>query len=277
MKKKDKKVTNNKSGEEKAEIKEIFDSALNEDITELSELSDVDDTEIAPEKAPVSEKRRKTLYFLLGLFILIMAGVGVVSTVRYTADRIENIVENTEQKNEFAKFIYPIVICDPAPFDKTVKLRNETIISAAAWDIILYEDKSRYEQEFDYMIVPEVDIEQHAAKLFGTGLSITHCTISSTEVPFYYDISVNSYRIPSNPKYFTYSPSIESIEKNGDSYTLTVGYVSPTPAWLALESEDTPSPEKYVEYTVREDHSGYTLTAIQPSDKQADSAFENGL
>lgn len=251
-------------------IKRMFDDALDENKDEMAEL-------VSPEpeiEMPVESSghdRKTKLYFVSGVMIIILAIIGLISTISFSVDKIKAFADNTQQKNEFAKFIYPIVICDPAPFDQTVKLRSDTVITAAIWDIILYEDKTKYESDFDYIIVPEVDIEQHAAKLFGSGLTIEHTSILNGDVQFYYEENIKSYRIPSNPKYFTYSPYIEDISRVGERYTLTVGYVSPTPAWLTLTSDDSPEPEKYVEYVVSKRGNDYTLVAIQESELEMES------
>ena len=248
----------------------MFDDALDENKDEMAEL-------VSPEpeiEMPVESSghdRKKKLYFVSGVIIMILAIIGLISAISFSVDKIKAFADNTQQKNEFAKFIYPIVICDPAPFDQTVKLRSDTVITAAIWDIILYEDKTKYESDFDYIIVPEVDIEQHAAKLFGSGLTIEHTSILNGDVQFYYEENIKSYRIPSNPKYFTYSPYIEDISRVGERYTLTVGYVSPTPAWLTLTSDDSPEPEKYVEYIVSKRGNDYTLVAIQESELEIES------
>lgn len=251
-------------------IKKMFGEALDESKEELAEFTGEEPVpEAAPEANP--EGIRRKLYYLFGIVISLLAIVGLVSTINFSIDAVKNFADNTQQKNEFAKFVYPIVICDPAPFDMTVRLRNDTLITAALWDIILYEDKSKYEADFDMIIVPEVDVEQHGTKLFGTGLSFEHESILGAGVQFYYDEEIKSYRVPSNPKYFTYSPYIEEISRVGERYTLTVGYVSPTPAWLTLTSDDEPEPEKYVEYVVTKRGNEMTLVAIQQSDKAVES------
>lgn len=255
------------------EIINMLDSAFEEDISEISELSEID----TGGDSTGTVRTHSAFHFVLGLWVLIMSVIGVISTVSFVKGKIDNIVHNTDQKNEFAKFIYPVVICDPPKFDQTSRLRNETMVSAAVWDIILYEDKSKYDMDFDYIIVPREDVEQHAAKLFGSGLNLTHTTISSADVSFYYDDEQGCYRIPENPKYFTYSPYIEEISKVGESYTLTVGYVSPTPAWLTLTSEEAPEPEKYVEYVVQKRGESYTLVAIKDSDKMPEGGHDSGL
>ncbi|MCM1024014.1 MAG: hypothetical protein NC395_08165 [Prevotella sp.] len=250
-------------------IKRMFDEALDESREDMAEFTE--EIEVPDEPIANPEGLRRKLYYLFGIVISLLAIVGLYSTVVFTVDVIKDFADNTQQKNEFARFVYPIVICDPAPFNQTVKLRSETMITAAIWDIILYEDKSKYEADFDMIIVPELDIEQHGTKLFGTGLSYEHQSIIGVNVQFYYDDSIKSYRIPANPKNFTYSPYIEDITRVGERYTLTVGYVSPTPSWLTLTSDEEPEPEKYVEYVVSKRGSEMTLVAIQESDKKVES------
>lgn len=251
-------------------IRRMFDDALDERSEELAELTM---NEPEPEMPiTVGEGGKRRGYLILGALIIVLAVIGLFSTIGFTVDKFKAFADNTQQKTEFARFIYPVVICDPAPFDQSVKLRSDTVIAAAIWDIILYEDKSKYEADFDMIIVPELDVEQHAAKLFGQGLSIKHQSILGADVQFYYNEDIKSYRIPANPKYFTYSPYIEEITRVGESYTVTVGYVSPTPAWLTLTSDEQPKPEKYVNYVVSKRGEEYTLIGIQQSDKVPEEA-----
>lgn len=250
-------------------IRKMFDDALDEQSEELAELTMA---EPEPEMPDLGKGGKRKGYLILGALIIILAVIGLISTVSFTVDKVKAFADNTQQKTEFARFIYPVVICDPAPFGQSVKLRSDTVITAAIWDIILYEDKSKYDSDFDMIIVPELDVEQHAAKLFGTGLSIKHQSILGADVQFYYIEDIKSYRIPANPKYFTYSPYIEDITRVGESYTITVGYVSPTPAWLTLTGDETPKPEKYVNYIVQKRGDEYTLLGIQQSDKMPEDA-----
>jgi hypothetical protein len=248
-------------------IKQIFERALEEDESEVTEIIDLPEDEVID---PVEHKQRSTrkLFFILGIFVLIMSVVGIFSTGDFIAREVKYFADNTEQKNEFARFIYPIVICDPPPFDITIKMRNETIISAAIWDIILYDNKSVYTQEFDTIIVPDVTVENHAIKLFGDGLNIDHQSILGTEVQFYYDADTKSYRIPANPRYFTYSPYIEQITKVGERYTLLVGYLSPTPSWYTM-TDEVPEPEKYAEYVLSKRGDTLQLVAISQVEYEA--------
>ncbi|MGN1305710.1 MAG: hypothetical protein ACI4YB_11820 [Oscillospiraceae bacterium] len=250
-------------------IRKMFDDALDEETEELAELTMA---EPEPEMPNIGEGGKRKGYLILGTLVMILSIVGLISTITFTVDKFKDFADNTQQKTEFARFIYPVVICDPAPFGQSIKLRSDTVITASIWDIILYEDKSKYEADFDMIIVPELDVEQHAAKLFGTGLSIKHQSILGADIQFYYYEDIKSYRIPSNPKYFTYSPYIEDISRVGESYTISVGYISPTPAWLTLTSDEAPKPEKYVNYIVQKRGDELTLLGIQQSDKVPEEA-----
>lgn len=254
-------------------IKRMFDEALDENREELSELTEAPAEPEMPESNP--EGFRRKLYMLFGVVVTILAIVGLVSTIGFAVDKVKAFADNTQQKNEFAKFIYPIVICDPAPFNQTIKLRSDTMITAALWDVILYEDKTKYETEFDMIIVPEVDVEQHCTKLFGTGLSVEHQSVLGADIQFYYDKTIKSYRVPSNPKFFTYSPYVEEITRVGERYTLLVGYVSPTPAWLTLDENDEPVSDKYMEYVVSKRGDEMTLVAIQESEKKGQAYYNH--
>ncbi|MBQ7981202.1 MAG: hypothetical protein IJ305_06305 [Oscillospiraceae bacterium] len=254
-------------------IKRMFDEALDENREELSELTEAPVEPEMPVGNPEGFKRKMYLFF--GIIVTLLAIVGLVSTIGFAVDKVKAFADNTQQKNEFAKYVYPVVICDPAPFNQAVKLRSDTMITAALWDIILYEDKSKYATEFDMIVVPEVDVEQHCAHLFGTGLSVEHQSILGADIQFYYDETIKSYRIPSNPKYFTYSPYVEEITRVGERYTLLVGYVSPTPAWLTLDENDEPVADKYMEYIVSKRGDEMTLVSIQESSKKGKSYYEH--
>ena len=249
-------------------IKKMFDGALDEDSEDMAELLSEEPAPEMPAAVPVDRSR---MYFLLGLAVAFFSVIGIISTVFFSIGKIQEFTDNTQQKNDFARFIYPVVICDPAPFNETMRMNSDTILSAAMWDIILYEDKTKYVQDFDYITVPEVDVEKHAVKLFGDGLSFNHRSILNTEVKFHYEEDIRSYRIPAKPRYFTYSPYVEEIQREGDVYVLSVGYISPTPAYFDLnENSETPTPDKYVEYVVKKQGDEYTLTAINISEKGRD-------
>ncbi len=84
----------------------------------------------------------------------------------------------------------------------------------------------------------------------------------------YYEEDIKSYVVPLKPKFFTYSPVVEEITNDGNVYTLLVGYISPTPAWLSMTSDTAPEPDKYVKYIVSRNGDDYTLISIQQAENK---------
>lgn len=243
----------------KQAIDEALDEALDEDISEIEEISVQEEVKAPPEKTSF----RRNAYFAVGVIVSVMSVIGFIFSVNFVAGVVKNIADNTAQKNEFAQFVYPMVIIDPAPFDSASQLSSETVLTAAIWDIILYGDKDKYPQEYGVMTVPEIGVELHATNLLGTGLVFDHKNLGAAELTFYYDAENKSYNVPVSPSYFPYSPYVETIQRSGDNYTLKVGYVSPHPAWLGTNKDDTPQPDKYMEYIVHKNRNDCTLVAIK--------------
>ena len=237
-----------------------FDSALDEDVAEIAEFSVTQNVDEIPAKKKPSFKRN--LYFIIGIAVSFMSLIGFIFSVNFCVGIVKNFADNTTQKQDFARFIYPVVIVDTAAYKNNEQLSSDVVISAAIWDIILYGDTSKYPEEYGSMTVPQLDVENHATNLFGPGLTFDHKTLGDASLTFYYTPETKSYNIPVSPKYFPYSPLVESIKRNGDTYTLKVGYVSPSPAWLVTDKKMKPKPTKYMEYVVTKKNNDYTLKEI---------------
>ena len=97
MSKKDKHSESKKNGD----IINILDSALDEDISEISEMSEVEES--TSEAAKSGSK--SAFHFIVGLIFIVLAAIGLVSTVSFVSGKVKNIIDNTDQKNEFAKFV----------------------------------------------------------------------------------------------------------------------------------------------------------------------------
>lgn len=258
-----KKAERKKNEHDAAEaIKTAFGSALSEDVSEMAELSE--ETSELPIKKKNSFKRK--IYFTIGIIVSLLSVVGFVFTVGFVANLVGNFADNTKQKNDFAKFIYPVVITDPATFETTDQLASDTVIASAIWDIILYGDTGKYPSQFGNMTVPQLDVELHATNLFGSGLTFAHKTIGDAVLAFYYAPETKSYIVPISPRYFPYSPLVENIKRTDDSYSLVVAYVAPSPEWLMTNDKKTLAIDKYMEYVVKRAGNHYTLTSIKEAE-----------
>ena len=233
--------------------------ALDEDYREIDDVMSPQTTsETTKVKYPASQK----IFFCVGVFILIMAIVGIVSTVDFTKNAISEIANQTGLKNEFAAYIYPVVASDPPAFDKIEDLPSSTIINCSIWQIILSGNTSNYEIVNDYyMSIPEIDVESAAASLFGYGFVIEHQTVGFGNTYFEYSADTKSYTVPTNPTLNSYSPRITELSNVGELYTVTVDYMPPSALAIAgIETEN--EPDETMIYTISKSKGKMTINSI---------------
>jgi len=239
-------------------LKKAFNGALSEEIEEIEKIA-------VAQEIPVHKKKntfKRSMYFTLGTFFSVMTIIGVIFSVNFTINVIKQITDNTAQKNELAKYIYPVVVVDAPTFSVDSKMPVEVILSAAIWDIIINDDKTEYVNSFGYITVPASDVEVHATKLFGKGIEFNHQTLGDPELYFDYDPETKSYTIPVSPHYLPYSPKVEDIKKISDNkLELKVGYYQPVQAWLPEGTKTLP--DKYMKYTLVKQGSKYTIISIE--------------
>ncbi len=190
-----------------------------------------EESEEEPEKQP---ERPNKFYLVFAVFIIVMSIIGMVSTVRFGVQTVNEIANQTSLKNEIALFLYPIVTVDPPEFTEIDEIPSSVIIESAIWRIILTGDNSNYEKLYNtYMYVPAVDVEFSVKTLYGSSAEIIHQTVGSASSAFTYVENQNSYLVPISPRYTAYSPVVTDISNIGELYTVTVEYMPPTA--LAIE------------------------------------------
>lgn len=253
-------------------IKIAIDDALDEDTSDSVETIDS-----AIEGVPKKKNSfKRNMYFTIGVVVCFLSLIGFIFSVGYLANGINDIINNTKQKEQFAEFIYPVVINDPSAFEDNQHISSDVVISSAIWDIILYGNKDKYQTEYGNMTIPQVDVELHATNIFGKGLTFDHKTLGDAVLTFYYSPETKSYIVPVSPQFFPYSPLVEDIKKSGNTYTLKVGYVSPSPEWLlATKKKKDVTCDKYMEYVITVENNDYTLTSINSI--QSDNATDNAM
>ncbi|MCM1334904.1 MAG: hypothetical protein NC084_10555 [Bacteroides sp.] len=254
--------------EDEREILRSVSSALDEDYAEAEELSE--ETEEAAGAAPPLNRPNR-FYLVFAVFIILMSIVGIVTTVRFIADQVESLADQTALKNEIALFLYPVVTVDPPAFASAGEIPESVVIESAVWKIVLTGDITNYEKLYNtYMYVPAVDVEFAARTLFGSEAPINHQTVGSTGSAFNYDEEKNSYLVPITPRYTAYSPSITSISNVGELYTVRVDYLPPTALaieGIRLESSTT----KTMEFTLSKSKNSMTIHSLRNTTKIGDT------
>lgn len=231
----------------------------------IAELGGNDESDVQTEDKP----KRSRFFFGFAIVVVIMAIIGCFSTVRFIANVTGSLLDNTSLKNEFAQFIFPVVVNDIAPFENADEIPDSSKISCAIWNILLNSDTTEFESSSNMgLTIPEYNVSASCRELFGSSVSLEHQTVGSAEMRFTYDEGTHTYSASKNIRYLTYSPKVISMSKSGDVYTVVVGYLPPTVAAVAGVSGLNAQPEKYMEYTISRFDSKDTLLAVRFSDYQ---------
>lgn len=230
---------------------------------ERSEKTEADEIDVSVEKKG-SGKLKRRLYTVLGVFFAVFTVIGLIASIKFGMNRFRSFTAGENKKDSFTDIIYPAVIMDIESFATPTELSSEQVVSAALWSLVMSEEKmSKYEATFDIISVPAVDAEAYAAELFGDKLpEITHTTVGSGELKFYYNEATKSYNVPVNPITFTYEPVITSVSKTDSEYTLVVDYIKELPAWIEDKEGHTSEVSKTVEFKLTEKDGAYTISSM---------------
>ncbi|CBL16301.1 hypothetical protein [Ruminococcus champanellensis] len=250
-----------KSKKAQPALLKTLQSALDENIEEIELLTKLPVAEGTSPSEARRHRRRQILYFFIGVFFLFAAVLGCIQISKSMRQRFAGFANNETQKQDFADFLEPVVVMDIADFDSVSDLDPDQILSAAIWDFMIHGDMDKYEHTMDIVTVPAIDIEAHAAKLFGEGLSFSHHTIGTGDMRFYYNSDNKSYNIPAAPSYFSYTPLVEQISKEEDRYTLTVAYKEEVPSWQKHDSAAETAKE--MEFVLQELNGAYILRSAK--------------
>ncbi len=273
--------------EETSEHEEEKNSEISEeaDAQAENEPSEEEETEAAEEETSeekISETKRKTLFpnakrFIdkrrrhkyaatVGTVLIALAVLGTISLCSILINLGARVLDNTRQKESFEWKVYPLLMLDPAVFEDPNQLDKEVILKSALWATLL-ENRTKYEyDENGMLLVPASDLEVAAKSLYGSKVSLEHKTFSEGYDFFYlYDEETNRYSVPIMGQTASYVPKVIEIKKDGDIYTLIVGYVAPTTLWNVSEDGSSESvPDKYLYYDLQKiDRGSFIIKSVR--------------
>lgn len=243
-------------------IYELFGSMESEpdietDIAALGQLPD-DDMRVA------GNPKKHRFFFGFAIFVIIMAIIGTVSTVRFVINGIGNLVDNTSLKNEFARFLLPVVANDVAPFQNESEISNSAKVNCAIWNILVNKDPNIYKgSAAGELLIPEYDVLVACKEIFGAGAAITHQSVGTVDTRFTYDADNHVYSCVRNLRYLNYAPRIVDMTESNGTYVLTVEYLPPSISMVAENLGIEVTAEKTMEYTVNRWDGKNTLMSIK--------------
>jgi hypothetical protein len=174
----------------------------------------------------------------LGLFIMLLAAIGLVSLVITGLKAVERAQDDTALREELYDFLLPVMQYDPEPFTSVNETKQDALLLAAIWRVTEAErihqlkDSSGISSypvdDMDRMLIPVSEIEDSYMHLFGSGVTIYHHTIGDEGKSFTieYNKDQGYYHIPSTSSSSSmYVPVIDTLRKKGNTITVRVGYV----------------------------------------------------
>lgn len=244
------------------EIENDPDIEIEEDVLNLGGTPEEDVKTAEPDEEK-AEKRR-TAFFVSAVVIIIMAVIGMISTVRFIAKGISDMADNTALKNEFARFILPVVANDIAPFEDESEITNSSKVSCSIWNILINKDISEYKDSpAGGIFVPEYDVSVSCKELFGADSTMTHQTVGVGDSRFIYDEENHVYTCNKNLRFLNYAPKIIDMTGKNGTYVLTVDYIPPSITMAVEGLGITVESDKTLEYTINRVDKKNTLVSVK--------------
>lgn len=220
-------------------------------------------------------KKKNKLSFFVGVIAIVLAIIGAITVIGFASDTVKDLTDKTKQKKEYEKFLTPVVMFDPDPFDDLNQADVSQLVNSAVWALLMSEEGT---EQYSYsdgenfgIVVPQADIEKYFTNLFGTEINLAsmHSSLDMSDYDIIYDAALKSYILPVTGVESAYTPKVYDIDKKGSSRVLTVGYIG-NKAWVQLEDGEYTAPEadKYMKITLRERSGGMYVSSIQAADGQ---------
>ena len=226
----------------------------------------------------IRPRRRKYAAPIGGIFV-ILALVGLVTVIVFSVQFTRKALDNSNEKRRFEQMILPVVMFDPVPFEKVTDVDPLVLLQSSLWAALMGEKRESYTyDEIGRLVVPASDVDVACANLFGPEVTLTHQSFGDYEITYVYSDDMKAYFVPVQSQVNLYTPRVEQIEKRGDIYALTVGYIPPNNWTTDLEGNTSePRADKYMIYEMKKEDSHYYLVAIKdPPSSTSQSATDAG-
>ncbi|MEE5993373.1 MAG: hypothetical protein V3G42_09045 [Oscillospiraceae bacterium] len=205
---------------------------------------------------------KRNSYFIIGALCLLLAVIGLISLIRWVAGLAGSFVGGASTKNEIEQALYPVAVVDMGAFESNDSLNAERMFPAAIMDIIMHDDLSNYDVNFEIVSISGDIVAQRANQMFGV-MSEERPNIKAAGESFYYDAVTGCYNVPENPSIFSYSPEIEEIRRDHDTYTCIVRYKGDTAGWQERSDNYINGSEKRMLITVTKENDYFRIDKIQ--------------
>ena len=211
----------------------------------------------------------------LGGALLLLAAIGVITVIVLSIQLTSRMLDNTGQKDMFARLITPVVMFDPVPFETAENIMPNDLLLYSMWSALTSENRRYYTfNENQELQIPAPDLDAAARTLFGGVVRLEHRTFGDFETTYTFDAARDLYTVPVTAELYVYTPRVTEITQNGDYYELMVDYIPPGSAWTASFGGGTqePQPDKTLIYVMaRVGRDGWYIVRVQDIRAQEES------
>ena len=198
---------------------------------------------------------------------ILLALIGVIAVIYGAVQLYGKLTDNSKLLRQIERQIQPVMMFDPVPFDNFQDVDNKVLVKTSIWSCMYSDKRGSYTYDDNGMIlIPVSDVEVAAVKLYGPEVKLTHTSLDEDGISYTYDAENNVYRVPMMAQGGYYTPMVVDMQKNGDVYEVTVGYVAPGASWTTTEDGDsyTPTPDKYMIYRMKKEDGEYYIATFLP-------------
>ena len=220
-----------------------------------------------PAQKKPRKKRGKHRYAApVGGAYILLALIGVIAVIYGAVQLYGKLTDNSKLLRQIERQIQPVMMFDPVPFNNIQDVDNKVLVKTSIWSCMYSDKRGSYTYDDNGMIlIPVSDAEVAAVKLYGPEVKLTHTSLDEDGISYTYDAENNVYRVPMMAQGGYYTPMVVDMQKNGDVYEVTVGYVAPGASWTTTEDGDsyTPTPDKYMIYRMKKEDGEYYIVGIK--------------
>lgn len=199
-----------------------------------------------------------------GLFVL-LAAIGLITVITFSVQATERLLDNSKAKENFERIILPVLMFDPVPFEDPSELNGLVLVRSSIWSALVENIDKYTVDDTGRVSIPKVDVDVACARLYGPEIQLKHQSFNDYMMSYYFNEDTESYLVPVEADNILYTPQVEEIRKEGDVFSLTVGYLSSSNDWLMdLRGEKyEPTPDKYMIYQLEKVDDHYQLIAVK--------------
>ena len=234
--------------------------------TSTEAAAPVEKAEEPAQKKPRKKRGKHRYAAPVGGAYILLALIGVIAVIYGAVQLYGKLTDNSKLLRQIERQIQPVMMFDPVPFDNIQDVDNKVLVKTSIWSCMYSDKRGSYTYDDNGMIlIPVSDVEVAAVKLYGPEVKLTHTSLDEDGISYTYDAENNVYRVPMMAQGGYYTPMVVDMQKNGDVYEVTVGYVAPGASWTTTEDGDsyTPTPDKYMIYRMKKEDGEYYIVGIK--------------